>query len=390
MEQLPPPPQEKELPAPHEKLLRKPTFWERQGKIAKWLTAGSIIFFILLLVSTLLLRLLRPTIIQLTQPVINAIEISTDKKSILTANTQKIIFTIEEAKTYLEKSGYAYNPDTFQTTNTKYAGECFSETSLSNKKDRIVFSTGCLPGDLPQPWIGIYNLPSTHETEYYMPFKFLTSGGGRNFVWSQDDATITYEADLGLSGLTEPRTIDSNTGKILNKESGSSKSYYVQKETIKNSNPKIISKKITLTIKNYSLDNGQIKIAGMDQKISFNEPILPTLNLDKEILPPAPITDNSKDKEIKVIFDNNNSKNTILKNKIPIGDIATTGVEIKGKFSYQGFWPAELYHTYSTFTLGAESKEVGFYTYPVQYNSETGETKIWTTMVFDVEYNLAN
>ncbi|MBU3979125.1 hypothetical protein KJ980_06280 [Patescibacteria group bacterium] len=77
-------------------------------------------------------------------------------------------------------------------------------------------------------------------------------------------------------------------------------------------------------------------------------------------------------------------------NKIPIGDIATTGVELKGKFSYQGFWPSELYKTYSTFALGAEAKEVGFTALPVQYNSETGETKIWTIMVFDVEYNLAN
>jgi hypothetical protein len=61
MEQLPTPPQEKELPAPHEKLLRKPTawekLWERQGKAANWLAIGSIILFLLLLASTIFLKL---------------------------------------------------------------------------------------------------------------------------------------------------------------------------------------------------------------------------------------------------------------------------------------------------------------------------------------------
>jgi len=79
MEQLKPPPQEKELPAPHEKLLRNPAFWERQGKAAKWLAIGSIIFFILLLISTLLLKpqKLTTTPIQPTQPPTSTIPTTT-------------------------------------------------------------------------------------------------------------------------------------------------------------------------------------------------------------------------------------------------------------------------------------------------------------------------
>ncbi len=100
---------------------------------------------------------------------------------------------------------------------------------MNSPGNKVVFSTACLPeGDiLPQPWIGVYNINwgSDLNTNCVntnclgMPkFKFLIAGSGRNFVWSQDDKTITYEADLGLSGMTETRTIDSGTGEILERK----------------------------------------------------------------------------------------------------------------------------------------------------------------------------
>jgi len=156
---------------------------------------------------------------------IKSIELSPDAKSILNADTKEVILTIDIANKYLKDSGYAYNPDTFQTTNAKYAGDCFLGANLSNNKDRIVFSSGCLAGDLPQAWIGVYEFPQpacSNGTCLHIAVKpaiqFLIGGSGRNFVWSADDKTITYEADLGLSGLTETRTIDSRTGEVLNKD----------------------------------------------------------------------------------------------------------------------------------------------------------------------------
>jgi hypothetical protein len=154
---------------------------------------------------------------------ISRIEISSDAKAILNVETKDVIFTIGDAQKYLKNSGYFYNPDTFQTTNAKYAGDCFLSAALSNNKDRIVFSTGCLPGDLPQAWVGIrslihYSCPPPAKCDIPPKFHFLTSGSGRNFTWSQDDKTITYEADLGLSGMTETKTIDSVTGEILGKK----------------------------------------------------------------------------------------------------------------------------------------------------------------------------
>lgn len=158
---------------------------------------------------------------------VNKIEISTNGKSILNTETKAVIFTIADTQKYLKDAGYFYNPATFQTTNAKYEGDCFIDAALSSNKDRIVFSTGCLPGDLPQEWVGIFYLPfdcpvGTKELDISCrprssAIKFLIGGSGRNFVWSQDDKTITYEADLGLSGMTEIKMIDSQTGEILSK-----------------------------------------------------------------------------------------------------------------------------------------------------------------------------
>lgn len=167
-------------------------------------------------------QIINPTPVEKT---VNKIEISADKKSILNAETKAVIFTIANTQKYLKDSGYFYNPDTFQATNAKYEGDCFVAAALSNNKDRIVFSTGCLPGDLPQAWIGIRNLiqyecPAGAMCKPNPPkIQFFIAGSGKNFVWSSNDKTITYEADLGLSGMAETRTIDSQTGKILEKKS---------------------------------------------------------------------------------------------------------------------------------------------------------------------------
>lgn len=147
---------------------------------------------------------------------IKSIELSSDAKSILNAETKKVIFTTEDASKYIKDSGYLYGPDTSQTANAKYKGDCFLSANLSNKKDRIVFSVGCFPyGQLVQAWIGTYLLPYKgydNNLVVSSEIKFLIVGSGRNFVWSADDKAITYEEDLELSGTTKTRTIDSESG----------------------------------------------------------------------------------------------------------------------------------------------------------------------------------
>ena len=154
---------------------------------------------------------------------VGKIEISSDGKSIQDAKTKEAVLWIDATKKYLKDSGYEYNADTFQTTDAKYMGECFLDAALSNKGDKIVFSSGCLPGDLPQAWIGVYKIfkcpkEMSCDTVASEQVNFLVGGSGRDFVWSEDDKTIIYVADLGLSGLTEKRVIDSETGEILERK----------------------------------------------------------------------------------------------------------------------------------------------------------------------------
>ena len=188
-----------------------------------------LVFTVILLTGILLVaagnpfkKALAPTLTPLKEAQINAIEVSADSKAILNSETKAVIFSIADAQKYLKDSGYFYNPDTFQITNAKYAGDCFNGATLSSNKDRIVFSIGCLPGDLPQAWIGIYKFPSDYCPPGALcstslnPLRFLIGSSGKNFIWSAGDVAITYEADLGLSGLTETRTIDSKTGEIFN------------------------------------------------------------------------------------------------------------------------------------------------------------------------------
>lgn len=81
-----------------------------------------------------------------------------DGKSVIDADSGEAIFTIEAAQAYLNEAKLAYNADTFETTDEKYAGSCFEEAVLSEDKEKIIFSTSCLPGDMSEAWVGVYEL----------------------------------------------------------------------------------------------------------------------------------------------------------------------------------------------------------------------------------------
>lgn len=163
------------------------------------------------------------------------IAVAADGKSVINAETKETIFTIEAAQEYLNKAELAYNPNTFETTNEKYAGNCFEEAVLSNDKQKIIFSTSCLLGDMTEAWIGVYELLITEITDSYClsdvdhnkiissasacigdepqwGFRFLQSGGGDNFAWSADNKNVTYDSILGLTGWSLEKTIEIETG----------------------------------------------------------------------------------------------------------------------------------------------------------------------------------
>lgn len=161
------------------------------------------------------------------------IAVAADGKSVISAETGETIFTIEAAQEYLNKAELAYNSSTFETTNEKYAGNCFEEAVLSNDKQKIIFSTSCLPGDMVEAWIGVYELLITDSyclsdvdhneiipsasacigDEPQWGFRFLQSGRGEKFIWSQDDGTVNYEGEFrNEPGLK--KIIDVNTGNV--------------------------------------------------------------------------------------------------------------------------------------------------------------------------------
>lgn len=130
MEQLSPPPLEKKLPAPHEKLLRSPTFWEKQGKAAKWLAIGSIILFILIFTSAILLKSQKSTIIpaQPTQPPVSTtIPTTTSIPSNQAANWQtykneEYGFEFQYPKDYSRSPLETYAIERTAGDNKKYSG----------------------------------------------------------------------------------------------------------------------------------------------------------------------------------------------------------------------------------------------------------------------------
>lgn len=139
----------------------------------------------------------------------DSVKVAADGRSVQDADTGKPVFTIEEAHRFIQDSGYDYDEDTFQTTDAKYAGDCISEAVLSHDKESIAFITSCLPGDLPQSWIGIYRTDG---------FRFVYGGGGDTLVWADDDKSISFEAYLGLTGWTFAKSVDVATGGITARE----------------------------------------------------------------------------------------------------------------------------------------------------------------------------
>jgi len=164
----------------------------------------------------------------------------------------------------------------------------------------------------------------------------------------------------------------------------STKSNSIQRINFESLQPKILREQVIININNYDVNSttGLVVIPDVTQYISFNEPILPMLFVKKTL---SYGSDTSS-----ITWNEATSQCTIIDNDVPIAGIASSEVNIEGSFSYNGFYPAIPYTSSSSLTFGGGGVEVNTIINPVQYNSQTGKTKIWTRMVFDIQYNISD
>ncbi len=154
--------------------------------------------------------------------------------------------------------------------------------------------------------------------------------------------------------------------------------YKVQE--IKSGNLQSVSDQIIISVTDYSITSGLVMIPGAAQDVSLNEPMIPVLFIEKTL----PL----KAKVSSIKWNETTSTNVVVSNDIPIAGVANDEVVIDGQFSYDGFYPVTPNAQYSILTLGGGGSKVGVAVNPVQYNSNTHQTKIWTKMVFDIEYDI--
>lgn len=141
------------------------------------------------------------------------------------------------------------------------------------------------------------------------------------------------------------------------------------------------SKQWIIEIDEYQIDptTGIVDIPGATQEVNLNEPIMPVLFKEKTL----PLGSS-----ISVSWNQGSSVSTIIKHDLPIAGIYNSEAVLPGNFTSNYFYPTTPFFDYEVYTLGGGSNVVGAGINPVQYNSQTGETKIWTKMVFDIEYTI--
>jgi len=141
------------------------------------------------------------------------------------------------------------------------------------------------------------------------------------------------------------------------------------------------SKQWIIEIDEYQIDptTGIVDIPGAKQEVNFDEPIMPVLFKEKTL----PLGSS-----ISVSWNQGSSVSTIIKHDLSIAGIYNSEAVLPGNFTSNYFYPTTPFFDYEVYTLGGGSNVVGVGINPVQYNSQTGETKIWTKMVFDIEYTI--
>jgi len=68
--------------------------------------------------------------------------------------------------------------------------------------------------------------------------------------------------------------------------------------------------------------------------------------------------------------------------------MAVLTTPVTNTFAYVGFYPPTPYYSTTVSALGGGGVEVGMTIVPVQYDQSTSQTRVWTRMTFEVEYEV--
>jgi hypothetical protein len=196
----------------------------------------------------------------------------------------------------------------------------------------------------------------------------------------------TDKKEIGGEKKISEEKIPKKVNELLNKgvlnTTFSTKNNSIQRLDFGEVEQGVFFEQVVITINDYNVNftTGLVTIPDTIQYTSFNEPILPELFVKKTL----PFGSNMSN----IAWNETASQYAIVENDVPIAGIASSEAAFEGSFSYNEFYPIKPYTTSSLLTLGGGGTEVNTVIFPVQYNSQTGKTKIWTKRVYNLQYNV--
>jgi hypothetical protein len=149
-----------------------------------------------------------------------------------------------------------------------------------------------------------------------------------------------------------------------------------------------VQRQVAFDIADWNLDSdGIVKITNASYMASVNVPLLPVVALNKLGPPGSDIS--------SVLWQEANSTSLEIPNDVPLPIAGTTNLSVTGVvtetgvFTSTGFYPATPFFT-NTITAMGGGTQLGLHVVPVQYDQAAHTTRVWTRLVFDVEYDVAS
>jgi hypothetical protein len=143
-----------------------------------------------------------------------------------------------------------------------------------------------------------------------------------------------------------------------------------------------VQERVTLELTDYDVaDDGFVIIPGVSNATEPDEPTLPVLYTSR-LLPPG-------SNVVQITWNQGESISETYPVPVPLVDTRFHTETLPNNFYFDdGFYPPTPHFTSTVSSLGGDAVEVGFSIVPVQYDQVAYEMRLWTRMVFDLEYKV--